>query len=139
MFMAYYSNLLFDFFAGYDCGVYTCMYMDYISSDHDVSFSAEDVNKARRLLALILLNGKDMYMNLKPMSEHSRISTTSDSDSDSASSSSKDSINVINDPPPCNETVTKQPSITKTSSTTSALQDDNNESDSKNDVFTKLF
>mmetsp|Transcript_2270 Transcript_2270/g.6496 ORF Transcript_2270/g.6496 Transcript_2270/m.6496 type:complete len:543 (+) Transcript_2270:176-1804(+) len=43
---------------GYDCGVFTCMFIDFLSKDCPLVFSQEHVNQCRERIALSILNGK---------------------------------------------------------------------------------
>ena len=37
---------------GFDCGVFTCIFADFISMGYDVAFNQEHINKCRNLIAL---------------------------------------------------------------------------------------
>ena len=44
--------------AGYDCGVFTCMFIDFLSKDCPLVFSQDHINQCRERIALSILNGK---------------------------------------------------------------------------------
>lgn len=43
---------------GYDCGVFTCMFGDYLSLDRPLSFNQNHINQCRERIALSILNGQ---------------------------------------------------------------------------------
>jgi len=43
---------------GFDCGVFTCMFADFISQDMPLNFSQEHINECRERIALSIMNGK---------------------------------------------------------------------------------
>lgn len=48
----------FDFFAsGYDCGVFTCMFSDFISNDCPLVFDQNHINQCRERIALSIMKG----------------------------------------------------------------------------------
>lgn len=42
---------------GYDCGVFTCMFADFLSLDRPLSFNQMHINQCRERIALSILNG----------------------------------------------------------------------------------
>jgi len=62
---ALYSFLTFRFLflywgdrVGYDCGVFTCMFVDFLSKDCPLVFNQDHINQCRERIALSILNGK---------------------------------------------------------------------------------
>ena len=45
---------------GYDCGVFACMYADFISQDLPLKFSQDQITECRERIALSIINGKAM-------------------------------------------------------------------------------
>jgi sentrin-specific protease 1 len=43
---------------GYDCGVFTCMFADFVSKDCPLVFNQDHINQCRHRIALSILNGK---------------------------------------------------------------------------------
>jgi hypothetical protein len=43
---------------GYDCGVFTCMFIDFLSKDCPLVFSQDHISQCRERIALSILNGK---------------------------------------------------------------------------------
>ena len=43
---------------GYDCGVFTCMFADFLSKDCPLVFSQEDINQCRERIVLSIMNGR---------------------------------------------------------------------------------
>ena len=43
---------------GYDCGVFTCMFADFLSVDRPLSFNQTHINQCRDRIALSILNGR---------------------------------------------------------------------------------
>mmetsp|Transcript_22688 Transcript_22688/g.53712 ORF Transcript_22688/g.53712 Transcript_22688/m.53712 type:complete len:673 (-) Transcript_22688:1562-3580(-) len=43
---------------GYDCGVFTCMFADFVSKDCPLIFNQDHINQCRHRIALSILNGK---------------------------------------------------------------------------------
>eukprot|EP00586_Coscinodiscus_wailesii_P005449 CAMPEP_0172486486 /NCGR_PEP_ID=MMETSP1066-20121228/15077_1 /TAXON_ID=671091 /ORGANISM="Coscinodiscus wailesii, Strain CCMP2513" /LENGTH=526 /DNA_ID=CAMNT_0013252475 /DNA_START=10 /DNA_END=1590 /DNA_ORIENTATION=+ len=43
---------------GFDCGVFTCMFADYLSQGKELTFTQDDVTPFREKIALSILNGK---------------------------------------------------------------------------------
>lgn len=43
---------------GYDCGVFTCMFADFLSKDTPLLFTQEHINQCRERIALSIMNGK---------------------------------------------------------------------------------
>jgi sentrin-specific protease 1 len=44
-------------FSGYDCGVFTCMFADFISANRPLDFSQEHIPHCRKVIALAIMNG----------------------------------------------------------------------------------
>ena len=42
---------------GFDCGVFTCMFADFISMDKSLVFSQEHITQCRKKIALSIMNG----------------------------------------------------------------------------------
>ncbi len=42
---------------GFDCGVFTCMYADYLSQNRALDFKQEDITEYRQRIALSILRG----------------------------------------------------------------------------------
>jgi len=42
----------------FDCGVFTCMFCDFLSKDCDLVFGQEHVTQCRQRIALAILNGR---------------------------------------------------------------------------------
>jgi sentrin-specific protease 1 len=42
---------------GFDCGVFTCMFADFVSNDCPLMFSQEHINQCRERIALSILQG----------------------------------------------------------------------------------
>lgn len=49
---------LFSVSAGYDCGVFTCMFADFISKDCPLLFEQEHISQCRERIALAILRGQ---------------------------------------------------------------------------------
>jgi sentrin-specific protease 1 len=45
-------------FKGYDCGVFTCMFADFLSKDDALLFGQQHVTQCRERIALSILNGQ---------------------------------------------------------------------------------
>ena len=43
---------------GYDCGVFTCMFADFLSKDCPLVFGQDHVNQCRNRIALSILEGR---------------------------------------------------------------------------------
>lgn len=43
---------------GYDCGVFTCMFADFLSKDCPLVFGQDHVNQCRERIALSILQGR---------------------------------------------------------------------------------
>ena len=48
---------------GYDCGVFTCMFADFLSKDTPLVFTQEHINQCRERIALSIMNGKAIMWN----------------------------------------------------------------------------
>jgi len=46
---------------GYDCGVFTCMFADYLSRDMPLTFNQANVTECRQRIALSIVNGCALY------------------------------------------------------------------------------
>jgi sentrin-specific protease 1 len=44
--------------AGYDCGVFTCMFADFLSKDCPLVFDQEHISQCRERIALAILKGQ---------------------------------------------------------------------------------
>mmetsp|Transcript_1767 Transcript_1767/g.2814 ORF Transcript_1767/g.2814 Transcript_1767/m.2814 type:complete len:95 (+) Transcript_1767:1-285(+) len=42
---------------GFDCGVFTCMFADFLSTDCPLVFSQNHINQCRERIALSIMNG----------------------------------------------------------------------------------
>ena len=42
---------------GYDCGVFTCMFADFLSFDRQLTFSQEHITQCRERIALSIMKG----------------------------------------------------------------------------------
>lgn len=43
---------------GHDCGVFTCMFADFLSKDTALVFNQEHINQCRERIALSIMKGK---------------------------------------------------------------------------------
>jgi sentrin-specific protease 1 len=43
---------------GYDCGVFTCMFADFLSKDCPLVFAQEHITQCRERIVLSIMNGK---------------------------------------------------------------------------------
>lgn len=43
---------------GYDCGVFTCMFADFLSKDTALVFNQDHINQCRERIALSIMKGK---------------------------------------------------------------------------------
>ena len=46
---------LVSFFVGVDCGVFTCMFCDFISNDCSLVFNQDHINKCRDRIAISIM------------------------------------------------------------------------------------
>ena len=46
---------------GFDCGVFTCMFADFLSRDLPLTFTQADVTKCRERIALSIINGSALF------------------------------------------------------------------------------
>ena len=57
-----FSNFFFSFYnklnIGYDCGIFTCLFIDFLAMDRPLVFTQEHVTQCRQRIALSILQGK---------------------------------------------------------------------------------
>ena len=46
---------------GFDCGVFTCMFADFVSRDLPLTFNQQDITACRERIALSIMNGSALF------------------------------------------------------------------------------